>query len=93
MEINNKIKEIEEEIERLENLKLEISSDCWLTSQMKVNLFKAEIELRLLKQFQKEIKGLQEEIEEKFDTDRPYFSVEIKGWIDKIFKKHSGNIK
>ena len=48
-------KELKKEIERLLKLKEETSKECWRTSQIRINLFKAEAKLEGYKLGQKEI--------------------------------------
>ena len=110
--INNKIKEIErfKELEKEKKIKIgkwDFSKyeDCRRFKELNEELesFRSiesmESELKLLKQFQKEIKEIQGELKERIkDFDHLFINSgdptkELLSNVDKIFKKHLGEIK
>ena len=49
-------KELKEEIERIDNLKKDMSDGCWLSSQIRINKIKAEAKLKTLQDRNAEVK-------------------------------------
>ena len=49
------IKQLEKELERIDNLKEGMSQGCWVSSQLRINRFKTEAKIETLKEVCKEI--------------------------------------
>ena len=49
------IKQLEKELERIDNLKEGMSQGCWVSSQLRINRFKTEAKIETLQKVCKEI--------------------------------------
>ena len=95
MKINNKIKEIEKEIEEVELLKRKSKTEIEFNIK-KEYLLKQRTKLKLLKRFQKEIKELQEDVDKVVTKGCLGTSANcylIKKEINNTIKKRFGEIK
>ncbi len=55
--INEEVKKLESEIKRIDKLKSDMTYECWINSQLRINRFKSEAELRTLEELKARIEG------------------------------------
>ena len=85
MKTNQRIEELKKEIERIEILRKDMSSECWVSSQIRENLIEKEAKLEATTQTLKEV----EEVIDKFFDEK---LKQVKTHIEQFGKENNRDI-